>query len=341
MNMNISNSTILIAKKTIPLHYVVMGKQGKIENSKKKEWIMIEGVPAIIKEINNEFILLNSFTSSKDRVFLIPLTQVEELFDIAEINDNCIIASKYPLPIPIVEFENREKVKQMVKKLEDMIKHPDCDNKVKQIINDKLFQMIQSQGAPYITIEKYDQFKNNEIKLSTHQRFGSEIFNRNIRWCPPIDIAYDEFKMSPSYPAPLGIRPKDFCLPSELLETLKELVIQIYNMPNIDKKSFESIKESFNLELRDSHCCSYCGKCLDVNNYSSLYKSSENFMEICHRDPNDRFLKRNMYWGHGDCNRRQGGYSEDERIKDIIQMLKTNKTHLTNYMDELILLTKK
>ena len=30
---------------------------------------------------------------------------------------------------------------------------------------------------------------------------------------------------SPSYPAPLGIRSKDFCLPSELIETIKELII--------------------------------------------------------------------------------------------------------------------
>ena len=35
----------------------------------------------------------------------------------------------------------------------------------------------------------------------------------------------------------------------------------------------------------------------------------DNFIEICHKDPNERFLKKNMYWGNGECNRRQGGYS--------------------------------
>jgi hypothetical protein len=331
--MNIGE--FMIANKTCPWHYNIAGKNGKTEKSKKKEWLIIEGVPCQIISVKDDVIIMNSFTSSKDRLFEVEKNILNDLFTKASINDGYISSSKYPTPIPIIEFENREKVKQMVKKLEEMIKHPECNTTVRKIFEDKLFQMLQSQGAPYITIDKYDQYKKGEITLSAHQRFGSEIFNRNTRWCPPIDITYDEFKVSPSYPAPLGVRPKDFCLPSELLETLKELVTQIYNMPNIDKKSFETIREEFNLQERKHHCCLYCGTCVDANDYSSVYKSETNFMEICHRDPNDRFLTRNMYWGHGDCNRRQGGYSEDERIKDVLQMLRTNSTHLGNYTSQL------
>ena len=49
-------------------------------------------------------------------------------------------------------------------------------------------------------------------------------------------------------------------------------------------------------------------------------------MEICHRDPNDRFLVRNMYWGHGECNRRQGGYSE-ETLKYLCVLAKEHNVN--------------
>jgi hypothetical protein len=31
-----------------------------------------------------------------------------------------------------------------------------------------------------------------------------------------------------------------------------------------------------------------------------------------------------MYWGHGECNRRQGGYTEQDRINDAIRLLENN-----------------
>ena len=72
---------------------------------------------------------------------------------------------------------------------------------------------------------------------------NEEIFNRNSRCCPPIDITYEEYSKSPSYPAPLGIRPKDFCLPSELIITMNELINQIVNFDGIDDVSFEEMKK--------------------------------------------------------------------------------------------------
>ena len=126
------------------------------------------------------------------------------------------------------------------------------------------------------------------------------------------------------YPYPLGIRPKDFCLPSELLDTVVEMLTQICSMKNVDKELFETLNKEFEKKKllvridtkRPYHCCKYCSKPLDAEEYSSEYKSETNYMEICHRDPNERFIKENMYWGHGECNRRQGGYSEDERMRD-------------------------
>ncbi len=33
-----------------------------------------------------------------------------------------------------------------------------------------------------------------------------------------------------------------------------------------------------------------------------------------------------MYWGHGECNRRQGGYTESDRIHDAIGLINFNST---------------
>ena len=77
---------------------------------------------------------------------------------------------------------------------------------------------------------------------------------------------------------------------------------------------------------------------MDLNDYSSSYMSETNYIEICHRDPNDRFLTRNMYWGHGDCNRRQGGYSEADRIREGLSLAARNIELLSK--DDLTVLIK-
>ena len=38
-----------------------------------------------------------------------------------------------------------------------------------------------------------------------------------------------------------------------------------------------------------------------------------------------------MYWGHGECNRRQGGYSEEDRIEDALRLLKNNPCYVEKY----------
>ena len=96
--------------------------------------------------------------------------------------------------------------------IEEWMKKTDSEV-LKKVFTDKLFQMIQSQGAPFIKIDEVLAYKRGDITLTGHKRFGNEIFNRNCRWCPPIDISYEEFKQSPSYPCPLGYSPQRF-LPS-------------------------------------------------------------------------------------------------------------------------------
>lgn len=315
-------NTYCFAKFTVPRNY-----ETKTGVSKKPEYLQIEGVPCKVIESNSRtnMIILNSFTSANNRNFKIS----REEFDInfTEVNpdiDGYLHLDAYPVPINISEFDTRQLVTSLEEKIKKISTNKKVHEQVRKIFKDKLFQLIQSQGARYIKITDYYKFKNGEISLSRHERFGNEIFNRNCRWCPSIYITYEEFKSSKSYPAPLGIRPKDFCLPSELIITMKKLINQIANFDGIDDISFEEMKKILPFIHKKKHCCKYCGEKINIDNYYSKYKSCDNYIEICHRDPKDRFLSRNIYWGHCDCNRRQGGYSETDRINDGIRLMWIN-----------------
>lgn len=320
-------SNYCVAKQTVPRNY-----DNKNGISKQKEYLQIEGVPCKIIKIsknNNErntMITLNSFTNASSRVFTINLEEfVNNFTEINPDNEGNLCLSSYPFPINIIEFDKREDVVLLKNKIQQVYKNKKVSKIVRQIFKDKLFQLTQSQGAPYITIKDYYKYKNGKIILSKHKRFGNEFFNRKARWCPPINITYEEYLNSPSYPAPLGIRPKDFCLPSELVTTIKELIVQIVNFDGLDDVLFNEIKKNIPFIYKKEHFCKYCGMKIYSDKYYSEYKSCNNYIEICHRDPNDRFLIRNMYWGHGECNRRQGGYSETDRINDGARLMLLNE----------------
>jgi hypothetical protein len=313
-----------IANKTLPRHYDTSNGL-----SKQKEYLQIEGCPCMVVNYNNETdrITLNSFTSALNRNFTISSEELDNDFTkLVADSDGYLNVPNYSVSIHESEFDKRKNVKDLEKQIKEVIKNPKIKPELRKVFEDKLFQLMVSQGAPYITIKEYEQYKNQEIILSNkHKRFGNEIFNRNNRWCPPVDVTYEEYQKSPSYPAPLGIRPKDFCLPSELINTMEELIIQIMNFDGVDDESFQEAKKILPFINKKKHVCKYCGGKINIGEYSSEYKSCENYIEICHRDPNDRFLARNMYWGHGDCNRRQGGYSEKDRINDGVRLMLLNE----------------
>lgn len=329
----LSVGAIFISKLTKPRVYAT-----KAGSSKKKEYVQIEGVPAKIVQIT-PVIILNSLTSGLKRSFAVSRDELQDEFIAAIVDTDGFIlnASKYPCAINISEFDSRNDYLKLKKAIDRWVNALD-DKNLKAVFKDKFPQILASQGAPAITVDELLKYKSN-IALHTavgsdtvyHKRVGDPIFNRNCRWCPPIDITYEEFEQSPSYPAPLGIRPKDFCLPSEMNKVITEMVRQIVCFKNVDEKykpalikifsscGFENIFEDCSV-----HRCKYCGGEVDINDYSSSYKSSDNFIEICHRDPNAHFTVANMYWGHGECNRRQGGYTEQDRINDAIRLLENN-----------------
>ena len=342
---HIKQGSYFMARATIPMKFNT--SKGV---SAKPEYVQTEGVPLRIVELHGTSITLNSLHSS--RKFTVENTPeiLQKHFETDEsgVPKNPLMDGTSSLRAPkmfpnesranqtlnIDEFKKREHIKTIRSLLKKHFKIPKKpfektpENVTKEIVSDKLDQLFVSQGAPYETIQKLNAIGSPN---TSRTREAKMIFNRKTRWCSPVDMTYEKFEKTASYPYPLGIRPKDFCLPSELLDTVVEMLTQICSMKNVDKTLFKTLNKEFEEKklperidiTRPDHCCKYCGEPLDANDYKSEYKSETNYMEICHRDPNERFLKENMYWGHGECNRRQGGYSEDERMLDRDLLQKT------------------
>ncbi len=339
----INMATVVIAKQTKLRHYIT--KKGE---SKKKEYLQIEGAPLIVTNFENDTVTLNSLTSSFTRKFNISKQELIADFVKGDVNSDNIILNldpkKYPQSVNVSEFQLRDDFVKFEADIKTFVKN--LDNPLLQkIFNDKLFQMIQTQGAPFETIVDIEKFIENGPQQSKHTRFGNPIFNRNCRWCPIADhLTWEEYESSSSYPYPMGIRAKDFCLPSEMQRVLVEMIRQILTFKNVDEKyrlQMQQIFSKYNInnvfDNTSCHCCKYCGCEIDMNAYSSQYKSEDNYIEICHRDPNSHFCVKNMYWGHGECNRRQGGYTETERIEDALGLINYNPT---DYSPELLLRLK-
>jgi len=338
-------SSIVIAKYTKPRHYLKKNK----ENSKQKEYVQIAGAPLIVTKFNTvtKRITLNSLTSSMSREFEITLQELRCDFILGIKDDENFITNidpkKYPTKVNISEFKSRNDFTPFLADIKGWVKQLD-NTLLQKLFNDKLFQLEQTQGAPFENLSVLEEFKHKTKEVS-HKRFGNQIFNRNCRWCPVADhITYDAFTSCESYPFPIGIRAKDFCLPSGMKRVFVEMIRQILTFKNVNekyRKEIQLIFDKYNITnvFKDCqcHCCTYCSEEIDLESCKSIYKSENNYIEICHRDPNLQFCVKNMYWGHGECNRRQGGYTEKDRLLDTIGLIKHNPTDYdTDTLDAII-----
>jgi hypothetical protein len=333
-NINTSNlkiTDINIDDIIIPMKTYYRPRHTKSIVSSELIWGQIEGVPCKItkiinlKEKDGQMIILNSFSSSDNKTNFIIYNEDLKYFNKGKIKDGYIMnLSKYPSnKLSLKEFDIRDEIVPLVNEFKDLIKNNQI---LVKIVNDKLNQLRVSQGSNNVI--KIEEFKSyidgTDISNNKLKRIGDPIFNRTNRWCPPIKLEYDEFVKTNSYPAPLGIRPKDYALPSTVKESIIEMLKQIYLFQNIERT--DKLNELFNVNNNtEHHKCKWCNEYIDANSYTSMYSSADNFIEICHRDPNGSFEPNNMYWGHGSCNREQGGYSENERINQVIRLLKNNK----------------
>ena len=326
-NTEFKENDFIVSKKTLALHY----KTSK-SISKKKEWICAT-VPNKIIEINNDYIIINNFCKSNNKYIL----NIKDLkyFNKCNIKDGYICNLEfYPgNKLKLSEFNEKDKIKKFINKIKNVSKNLPSHSKIKQIIDDKLMQIEASQGAPCDTIDKILNYDIEKLKNEKTIRTDNMIFNRYSRWAPPIpeNYSYEEYKNSINFTRPIGIRPKDFCYPSEFISTMKELISQIICFKNVELDIKEKIIKELELDTlkcKKLHKCKWSGKVIDILDYSSKYASKDNFIEICHRDPRERFVPENMYWGFGESNREQGGYSEKERIKQVSNLVNNNPEYI-------------
>jgi hypothetical protein len=110
-----------------------------------------------------------------------------------------------------------------------------------------------------------------------------------------------------------------------MTKSVTELLVQMACFENAPPALVAFVSTIPGVVLPDCvHCCKWCDETIDADQIAAQYKSKTNYAEICHRDPNAAFSPGNMYWGHGDCNRRQGGYDEGECVRDGLRLFMTD-----------------
>ena len=300
----------------------------KITTSHGNSW-RCANVPYKIIEYNREMIKLLPF-NGKTPIDVLNKNFETEFYYLK--NDKTYIyTSNYPNGrIPISEFD----IKPLsLKNLKKHFKSKTILNLIEKAERDS----FHSKGNNFcITIDEYNKYKT-EPKNSKLKRIGDPVFNRSVRHSPPISkiFTYKDFENSPSYPAPIGIREEDFALPSEQNEILIEMLNQIFSCKNAPECP-EQIKRELGLNIKlNSHICLWCGELMDISELNQDYCSTVHSVNFCHRIPEIGTKKGNVYIGHCSCNREQGGYSEEQRIEQIIHLVKCNPSYKDKIIKEL------
>jgi hypothetical protein len=282
----------------------------------QNEWICVN-TPCIIISSIEEIIKIRPF--NKNKIFIINKQLLDDNFIYLENDNEYVYTSYYPNEkINITEFNIKKINKQSVKK-------HFTDNCIKKII-DKIFQdAYTSKGNSFcINIKKYKDYdKTVRNKL---ERTGDPFFNRSQRHTPPIKKTFtrSDFENCLSFPAPIGIREEDFALPSEQNKIVIVLLQQLFSSENAPKCP-EILRHKLNLEINyNSHKCDWCGKNMNFNQINQLYCSEKHSINFCHKVPENGTKSNNIYFGCGDCNRQQGGFSEIERVMQIARLVNHN-----------------
>ena len=289
-----------------------------------------QNVPHKILNKNNEIVKLQPFNSKTSIIVNIDY-YLNDFYEFHN-DEEYIYTPHYPNgKIPITEFD----IKPIsIKKLKTYFAEYNIINAIEKVEHDS----FQSKGNNNcITIDKYKKFISNP-STSKLERIGDPIFNRSVRHSPPISKLYtrEEFENCLSYPAPIGIREEDFALPSEQNKILIELLNQIFSCKNAPLVPIDIQNELKLNIIPNSHKCLWCGDIIDIAELNQKYCSKVHSINFCHRIPEIGTKLGNVYIGHYICNREQGGYSEEQRIEQIIRLAKNNPIYKQKILNELI-----
>ena len=309
----VSTMTYLLPKKT------VHARELSLSQKNSDAWAFVYKVPVKLISVsqNPQTFKINSFTASN-----CPILTSEEYtryLEPAIVEDGKIFTSVYPMGyITETDFDDRQNVKDLMKQLRKLSKD------IPALETFLAMQPASTQGNTRIVnfekIKYYDECGiPDTCKYPDMYGHDSYIFNRAPHYAPPHPVlTQEEWRNHHCFPRPLGVRPKDHATPRQTYDTILELVTQLYNCKGIDKSKFMGLP----LEDRDVHRCRFCGEVVDVSQAKPKHGSETNYMELCHRNPNGRFTRDNLYLGHGACNRMQGGCTEEQIVSNGIRLMK-------------------
>ena len=278
-------------------------------------------VPCKIIDNNESYIKLLPFNSKS----IINITKnyfIDNFYPL--INDNLYVYTPH-YPNEKIEIKEFDISPISLRNIKNYFKQQNNINILK-LIEKAEQDSYHSKGNNFcITINNYNKFIENPYQNKL-ERIGDPIFNRSVRHSPPISKTFtrEEYEKSNSFPAPIGIRYEDFALPSEQNKICIDLLNQIFNCVNAPICPDFIINE-LGLDIKpNTHKCFWCGELLDISSLNQNYCSDIHTINFCHRDPDIGTKLGNVYIGHCSCNREQGGYTELQRIEQIIKLARCN-----------------
>lgn len=320
-------------------NYSIINKTfiSKMNKTTTQEYWLCEGVPCIIVKEENDVIYLRPFNS--DKTFEIEKEIYDTYFTIAIVDSEYVYCDRYPSnKVAKKEFD----IKPILSKSKLIASIPNITNNFKMLIDKAYQDAYHSKGSiKCINMKDYKCYVSGDKVLTKLENIGDPKFNRHVRHSPPIykEYSYNDFKKSNSFPAPIGISYEDFALPSEQNMVLIELLEQLFNTIGAPECP-ENIRTLLNITIcRDTHRCRWCNEVMNITDVDQTYCSSVHSINFCHIDPLIGTKPKNIYIGHCNCNREQGGYSEFERIEQVLRLLSNNPEMYQKYKSTLDVLT--
>lgn len=321
------------------------------KGNKKVSWIC-GGVPSIVVKNQPECVTIKPFDS--DVEFEIPRATFNETFVPCARDEISVYSDVYPGgKVPFSEF-NVPKIN--LKNLLDTFK---SNTSLCTIIEKCKQDAYVSKGnTKCIKIGALHQFEADAAAAATTAttsveeggaggagagttgssltRTGDPYFNRRSRHSPPVpkSMSRAEYEACSSFPRPIGVREADFAWPTEQNEILVSLIKQIFACEGAPELPVE-IQQQLGIEVgsivANSHKCLWCGQTVSVQELNQSYCAEEHSVNFCHRDPETGTKAGNVYIGHCSCNREQGGHSEEERIEQVLRLIRANPAHQKKY----------
>lgn len=297
-----------------------------------KEWVC-QYVPCYIESQTAENVSIKPF--NKTGIFVVSLLEFNALFVYLERDSLYVYVDSYPSGrILISEFQ----VKKI--SLNKLIKHFSNNSDFVLLIKKVEQDSYGGKGSQKcVNMSEYNTYITSTNSTSFKlERIGDPIFNRTARHTVPIldTFSREEFEASPSFPAPIGIRCADFALPTEQNELLLELLTQLFNCVGSPVCPPDIVNILGLIITPETHMCKWCCEKISLANLDQTYCSKIHSINLCHCDPAVGTKKGNVYWGHCSCNREQGGYSEEERINQLIRLVKSNPMYREHVLLELL-----